>query len=114
MTTPSPDALAAADAICKQHGMLPGGYMRDSLAEALQAFAREMAQDLVNASKGMRGVLRPIYDYGSPVTENLRSQIWEAMQRWDTVALDLSPTVATMLGQPITEAERDAVAKDGP
>lgn len=39
--TPSAEARAAADAICKKHGMLPGGYMRDSLAEDLEAYAEQ-------------------------------------------------------------------------
>ena len=41
---PSPAALAKANAICKKHGMLPGGMMARSLAEDLEAYAREWTQ----------------------------------------------------------------------
>jgi hypothetical protein len=50
---PSAAALAAADAICTKHGMLPGGYMRDSLAEDLEAFARSREGGADRAARAM-------------------------------------------------------------
>ncbi len=140
---PSAEALAAADAICKRHGMLPGGYMRDSLAEDLEAFAeriagerealkadveraREALEGLRDAVDHFSGIL--IVDTGMPdpnrfalgdrdaVIPAFVGPVETAMHVADEVLRAGSPPVpvATLLGEPITEAERDAISKDGP
>lgn len=48
--TPSPAALAKADEICQQHGMLRRGYMATTLAEALEAYAARAIKERVVAA----------------------------------------------------------------
>lgn len=43
-------ALAQADEICQRHGMLRRGYMANTLAEYLDAFALERGRDAVSAT----------------------------------------------------------------
>lgn len=135
---PSAEALATADAICKRHGMLPGGYMRDSLAEDLEAFAEQRHGSIRAVRERIEqrrdiGVIPPegpvvmmseaqhatyLRDMDSAlrlagVPEHIQDEDWTAeYQRLCQAYPD--PPVATMLGVPITVAERDRISKDGP
>ncbi len=87
--TPSAEALAAADAICKRHGMLPGGYMRDSLAEDLEAFAAAAVAMSWAPRCGMAGwkaINGVCPEHGGDGCLMAHALIEARKQTWDTAA----------------------------
>lgn len=109
---PSAAALVAADAICKRHGMLTGGYMRDSLAEALEAYALERGRSW--AAQIQAWPSRMVY--GPGVEDETRISIEAALTslKLEIAAHLRGQPFAEMLGVPITDEERRAISKDGP
>lgn len=134
-TGPSAAALAAADAICTRHGMLPGGYMRASLAEALEAYALTRTLEVAGALRTLLGTMNHLgfvaagqgkehQDATAAARRLLGLELLAPtlcnmlVEGWGYCPLPQPcpqhPPAATMLGQPITDQERRRISADGP